>query len=279
MYNVYGVIGYPVKHSLSPIIHNLGFKLLGLKAVYGNFEVLPEDLEKAVIGVKALGIKGLSVTVPHKERIINYLDVIDDISSEIGAVNTVVMENRKLLGFNTDWIGVLKAFETNGVSLKNKRVVVVGAGGAAKSVIYAMKKAETKEVIVYNRTYQKAIELAERFSVIAKPWEELEKAEGEVIIQTTSVGLNSKVSVVGPEVLARFKVAMDLVYSPLKTTFLSYAEEVGCQTIDGLLMLFYQGIEQLKLWSQKTLPSESLDLIKKELYAEIKRRQGLDDKD
>ncbi|HAA84606.1 MAG: Shikimate dehydrogenase [Thermodesulfobacterium sp. 37_54] len=274
MYDVYGVIGYPVKHSLSPVIHNLGFKLLGLKSVYGTFEVSPENFEQAVIGIKALGIQGLSVTVPYKERIMKYLDEIDKTSSEIGAVNTVMVEEGRLLGFNTDWIGVLKAFEENGISLKGKQAVVIGAGGAAKAVVYAVKEAGAKEIVIYNRTYQKAVELAQKFGGVPKPWDELNKAEGEIIIQTTSVGLNSKESVVGPEVLLRFKVAMDLVYSPLKTTFLTYAEEKGCKVIDGLQMLFYQGIEQLRLWTKKSLSQESLSIIQKELYAEVQRRQA-----
>ncbi|PMP67077.1 MAG: shikimate dehydrogenase [Thermodesulfobacterium geofontis] len=266
MYEVYGVIGDPVSHSLSPIMHNLAFKEKNVKAVYGAFKVRPSDLAKAVEGIRALNIKGVSVTIPHKEKIIEYLDEIDEIAQEIGAVNTILNKEGILKGFNTDWIGVLKAFEENGVKLKDKKVVVIGAGGASKAVIYALIKGGAKKIYVYNRTFEKAKLLEKKFKITAKPWEELKKADGDIIIQATSVGLKSWETPVGEEIISRFKVAMDIVYLPLKTKFLSLAERYG-KIIDGLQMLLYQGVEQFKIWTGMEPP---LELMKKAIYEEAK---------
>ncbi len=268
MYEVYGIIGDPVSHSLSPVMHNLAFRERNIKAVYGAFRVDSSELAKAVEGIRALNIKGLSVTIPHKEKIMEYLDEIDETAREIGAVNTILNQDGILKGYNTDWIGVLKAFEKNGVNLKDKRVVVVGAGGASKAVIYALIKGGAKEIFVYNRTFERAKELQKKFGIIAKPWEELKNAVGEVIVQTTSVGLKSWDTPVEEEIISRFKVAMDIVYLPLKTRFLSIAEKCGLKIIDGLQMLLYQGVEQFKLWTGIEPPVE---LMEKAIYEEVKK--------
>jgi len=267
MYAVYGIIGDPVDHSLSPIMHNAAFKELGIKAVYGAFEVKTRSLEDAITGIRALNIKGVSVTIPHKEEVMKHLDEVKQEAVEIGAVNTIVNEAGKLTGYNTDWIGVVKAFELNGVNLKGKKVVIIGAGGAAKAVVYAVKRAGASEVEVYNRTIEKAKALERAFGVKAKPLNEVNTAAGEVIIQTTSVGLNSSESPVSKEVLKNFKVAMDIVYSPLKTQFLKFAEECGCKIIDGLQMLLYQGVEQFKLWTGENPP---IEVMKKVLYETVR---------
>uniref|UniRef100_A0A7V5XHG3 Shikimate dehydrogenase (NADP(+)) n=1 Tax=Thermodesulfobacterium geofontis TaxID=1295609 RepID=A0A7V5XHG3_9BACT len=267
MYEVYGIIGDPVSQSLSPIMHNLAFKEKNIRAVYGAFRVSADHLAKAVEGIKALNIKGLSVTIPHKEKIMEYLDEIDEIAYEIGAVNTILNKEGILKGYNTDWIGVIKAFEVNEVELRDKKVVVIGAGGASKAVLYAFIKSKAKEIYVYNRTFERAKILEEKFKITAKPWEELKNAEGDIIIQTTSVGLKSWETPVEEDVISRFKVAMDIVYLPLKTKFLSIAEKYG-KIIDGLQMLLYQGVEQFKLWTGIEPPVE---LMKKAIYEEAKR--------
>ena len=269
MYDVYGIIGDPVSHSLSPLMHNYAFRKLNIKAVYGAFRVKPEDLENAIKGIRALNIKGLSVTIPHKENVMKYLDEIDEIGLEIGAINTIVNKEGILKGYNTDWIGVLEAFNVKGVKLENKRVVVIGAGGASKAVIYALIKGGAKEILVYNRTFEKAKLLEKKFGIIAKPWEELKNAYGDIIIQTTSVGLKSWESPVEEEVVSRFKVAMDIVYLPLKTKFLALAEKYA-QIIDGLQMLLYQGVEQFKLWTGIEPP---IKLMEKAIYEEVKNME------
>ncbi len=269
MYDVYGIIGNPVSHSLSPIMHNVAFKELGIKAVYGAFLVKEENLKKAVEGIRALNIKGLSITIPHKESIMKFLDEIDRVALKIGAVNTIVNENGYLKGYNTDWIGVLKAFTKNEVEIKDKKVVIIGAGGASKAVVYAIKAGGAKEIEVYNRTFEKAKALEKNFGIIAKPWEELKNASGDIIIQTTSVGLKSWKSPVEEEVLSRFKIAMDIVYIPLKTKFLSLAEKYA-KVIDGLQMLLYQGVEQFRLWTGIEPP---VKLMEEAIYKEVKKME------
>jgi shikimate dehydrogenase len=266
MYKVYGIIGYPVSHSLSPVMHNLAFRELGVKAVYGAFPVKPEDLSQAIRGVKALGISGLSVTIPHKVEVMKYLDEIDEKAKEIGSVNTIINREGSLFGTNTDWIGALKAFEEVRVSLSGKRVVVLGAGGASLAIIYAMIQACAKEIVVYNRTFEKAKEVAERFSVLAYPWEALSEAYGDILINATSVGLKSFDSPVDKEVVSRFSVVMDSVYIPLETKLLAMAKEENKITIDGLKMLLYQGVEQFKLWTGLMPPVEKM---REALYQEV----------
>ncbi len=271
MYKVYGIIGYPVSHSLSPVMHNLAFRELGLKAVYGAFPVKPEDLSQAIRGVKALGISGLSVTIPHKVEVMKYLEEVDEVARQIGAVNTIINREGSLFGTNTDWIGVLKAFEEVGTSPSGKRVVVLGAGGASLAIVYAMRKAGAKEIVIYNRTFDKAKEVAERFSVIAYPWETLSSAYGDILINATSIGLKSYDSPVPKEVVSRFSVVMDSVYLPLETRLLVMAKEMNKITIDGLKMLLYQGVEQFKLWTGLMPPVEKMRevLYKKVIEMEV----------
>lgn len=265
MYKVFGIIGDPVFHSLSPAMHNAALREVGLRAVYGAFQVKKESLKVAVEGLKALNISGVSVTIPHKEAIITFLDFVDEVVQKIGAVNTVLNRDGKLFGYNTDWLGILKSFEERGINLEGKRVSVLGAGGASRAVIFALKKAGVREVCIYNRTFDKAKALAEEFGCIAFPWEELSKAEGDIIIQTTSVGLKSFESPVSQEVFKNFKVAMDIVYLPLKTKFLQDAEKY-CETIDGLRMLLHQGVEQFKLFTGINPP---VKVMEKVLYEEV----------
>ncbi|MFN3567396.1 MAG: shikimate dehydrogenase [Caldimicrobium sp.] len=267
MYKVWGIIGDPVSHSLSPLMHNIAFRELNIKGVYGAFLVKKENLAQAIDGIKALDIQGISVTIPHKESIIPFLDEVDKVALEIGAVNTVINEGGKLKGYNTDWIGVLKAFEERNINLKDKKIVLIGAGGASRAIIYALLKAHAKEIFVYNRTYEKALDLANYFGVKAKPWDEIYEASGDIIIQATSVGLKSWDSPISEDVLKRFSVAMDIVYLPLKTKFLKLAEKYAI-TIDGLRMLLHQGVAQFKLFTGKDPP---VKLMEKALYEEIQK--------
>ncbi len=253
---VYGIIGWPVEHSLSPAMHNAAFKALGLKGVYGLFPVRPASLAEAIRGLRSLGIAGVSVTIPHKEAVMAYLDEIEETARAIGAVNTILNQDGRLLGFNTDWLGALKALEER-ISLSGKKAVVVGAGGSAKAVVYALTQAGAR-VYVYNRTLAKAQKLAQTFGLEgAYPLEALEEASGEILVQTTSVGLKEDKSPVPQKILRRFRLVMDLVYQPLKTRLLREAEEAGCETVDGLSMLVYQGIEQFRIWTGQR-PSAAL---------------------
>ena len=160
---IYGLIGYPVKHSVSPQIHNAAFKTVGINAVYLTFEVKKEFLKKALDGVKALGIKGLNVTIPHKVNVIKYLNKLTYEANLIGSVNTILNEDGKLIGFNTDYTGVLKTFETYKIDLTNKKIVLLGAGGAAKAIAFAIAE-KASSLIILNRTKRKAVNLVKELN-------------------------------------------------------------------------------------------------------------------
>ena len=244
---LYGLIGKPIEHSLSPVIHNALFKKYNINAVYLTFEV--DDLDSAVKGVKALGISGLNVTMPYKEQILEFLDELSEEANAIGSVNTVVNREGKLIGYNTDGIGALKALKRF-TEVENKNILVLGAGGAGKAIAYTLSR--LAKVVVLNRTERKAKEL-EKFGVkgdkLSK--ESLEHYLGwaDIVINATSLGMNEDKSPIPKELLRENLVVFDIVYSPLETKLLREAREAGCLTIDGLWMLIYQGAESFRLWT------------------------------
>jgi shikimate dehydrogenase len=253
---LYGIIGHPVKHSLSPLIQNLAFKQLGINAVYLAFEVT--DLTSALAGVRALGIKGLSVTIPHKVDIIPLLDEIDIMSKNIGAVNTVVNKEGRLLGTNTDWLGAILAIKEKG-KIAGKDYLILGAGGAARAVAFGLKK-EGAEVIIANRTYEKGKALAEEIGAKVIAWEEISEIKAYGLVNTTPVGMwpETEKSPLPEGALSNFSLVMDAVYRPLETKLLRQAKKAGCICVDGLKMLIYQGAEQFRLWTGQEPPVEKM---------------------
>lgn len=244
---LYALIGKPVEHSLSPAIHNSLFKKYNINSVYLAFEV--DDLETAIEGVRGLKISGLNITLPYKEKILPFLDELSEEAEAIGSVNTVINREGKLIGYNTDGIGALRALERF-TNVKDKRVLILGAGGAGKAIAYTLSK--LAKVVVLNRTEKKAKAL-ERFGVKG---EKLNKenlshylAWAEIVINATSVGMNEDKSVVLEEFLRKGLVVFDIVYSPLETKLLKEAKQRDCLTIDGLWMLVYQGAESFRLWT------------------------------
>jgi shikimate dehydrogenase len=246
---LYGIIGNPVWHSLSPIIHNRAFRRMGLNAVYLAFEV--KDLKEAISGIRELGIRGVSVTLPFKNQIIPFLDKVEDVAEKIKAVNTLLNEGEKLTGYNTDWCGGLEALEEK-VDLNGKRVVLLGAGGAARAIGFALKTRDC-EVIVSNRTIDRGAGLAKELMCIHQPLSSIEWLDVNVIINATSVGMypNDGESPIPKKILREGMTVMDIVYRPLQTKLLRDAEETGCLTINGLEMLCHQGAAQLEIWTGK----------------------------
>lgn len=246
------IIGHPVHHSLSPLMHNAAFRNMKMNAVYLAFDV--QDLRAAMEGIRALGIKGLSVTIPHKEVIIPYLDEVDETVKEIGAVNTVINRDGGLVGANTDWLGAIQAIE-DFMDIKGKKVLVLGAGGSAKAVCYGLK-VKGAEFHIANRTGEKARRLAEEFGGAWSDLSGLDEIDAHVLINTTSVGMspNDKVSPFPAHALKKFHVVMDIVYKPLETRLLKDARHADCITIDGLKMLLYQAVFQFQLWTGKKAP-------------------------
>ncbi len=249
---LYGIIGNPVRHSLSPAMHNAGFATMGMNWIYVPMEVT--DIEQAITGLRALGFNGVSVTVPFKESVIPFLDEIDPVAEQIGAVNTLLFRKDRagkviLRGFNTDWLGANTAIADK-IRLQNTRVLIVGAGGAAKAVAFGLVQAGA-EVVIANRTRAKGEKLADWLGCQCVDLGEQEDFRADVLINTTSVGMEPDFdqTPVSADILSRFSVVMDIVYAPLETRLLREAKASGCETIDGLSMLLYQGAAQFKIWT------------------------------
>ncbi|MFH2122877.1 MAG: shikimate dehydrogenase [Pseudomonadota bacterium] len=262
---LYGIIGNPVSHSLSPSMHNAAFAEMGENSVYLPFPL--QDLEVGIQGLKALGIKGVSVTIPYKEAIIPLLDEIEDVARKIGAVNTLVIRDvdgkKRLYGSNTDWLGANRALSEK-ISLRGAQVVLLGAGGSARAIGFGVQQQGAK-LVLCSRTESRGRALARDLGC---PWHSLDDAgslHGDILVNATSVGMQPehKVSPVASTILSRFQVVMDIVYAPLSTRLLRESKAAGCQVINGLEMLLYQGVAQFELWTGKTAPVE---LMRQKLY-------------
>ncbi len=241
-----GVIGFPIKHSLSPVFQNAALSYMGIDAVYVPFEIRPEDLKEALNGLRLAGVKGLNVTVPHKEAVLGLVDEVSDEVEKIGAANTLKFYEGKVVAYNTDWIGFLKAAQEL-TDLREKKVLVLGAGGASRAVLYALKKVGAS-VFLWNRTKEKAIRLAKEFdaNVIDNLEEGLEIAE--VIVNTTSVGLkDNDEPLFDYGRLREDHVVIDLIYR--ETPLIRAAREKGCKFQTGFPMLVYQGAESFRVWT------------------------------
>ncbi|MEJ2658261.1 MAG: shikimate dehydrogenase [Desulfobacterales bacterium] len=251
---LFAVLGDPVSHSLGPLMHNIAFDETGYNGAYLAFRV--KDIGKAVIGIKALGIKGASITIPHKLSVMDFLDELDDSAKKIGAANTLVNRDGVLTGYNSDGIGAVKAlFEKTGI--KDKNVIILGAGGAARAIGFSVI-AEGGRVTIVNRTPAKGEELAKAVGADFRPISELNKIDCHILINTTPVGMLPDVDVmpVRKRDLDRSMVVMDIVYNPLKTRLLKAAEAIGCRVIDGVSMFVYQGAFQFELWTGIKAPVE-----------------------
>ncbi len=266
-----GIIGKPVDHSMSPAIHNAAYRELGLNYVYLAFNV--DDVKGALQGMKSLNIRGFSVTIPHKIEVLNYLDEVDPVAKQIGAVNTVVNDNGCLKGYNTDWLGFVRSLEAH-TSIQEKQVVILGAGGAARAVAFGIKE-RGGTLTILNRAVE--IEMAQSLATeVGCPCGDLSQLEAiheaDIVINATSVGMHPHVdaTVIDPQHLRSKQVVFDAVYNPLKTRFLEEAQEQGCQVIPGYEMLLLQGVAQFELWTGETAPVDLMRTILKERLMEKK---------
>ena len=262
---VCGIIGDPIEHTMSPAMHNAAFRALGLDYAYLPFRVRPEELKNAMAGLKALGIAGLNVTIPHKVAVIPLLDEMDPLAGKMGAVNTIVNEDGKLTGYNTDAPGFLQALKSNGVEPNGKKMVILGAGGAAKGICFILAEAGASLVIL-NRTVSRAEELAaqmgkfynEDIKAMALNEANLKEAldGADVLVNTTSVGIKPDVDLtpVPAGLLKPDTTVFDIVYNPLETKLLREAKAAGARTIDGLDMLVWQGALAFEMWIGKGAP-------------------------
>ena len=262
---VCAVIGDPVEHSLSPVMHNAAFKKLGLNLVYVAFKVTRNGLKDAISGARSLGLRGLNVTMPHKKAVISYLDETDSTAEAIGAVNTILNNQGKLIGYNTDGNGAMIALKENGVSTEEKKMLILGAGGAAKAIAFQAAQ-EVEELVILNRTSEKAEKLAEllfkKFGKKVKGGalsaevlkEELKTTD--ILVNATSVGMHPDVnrSPVPSDLLRRDLCVMDIIYNPLETKLVKAAKSVGAKVVLGLEMLLYQGAVAFEIWTNCPAP-------------------------
>jgi len=244
---IYGVLGNPIQHSLSPVMHNAAFEAAGINALYVAFE--SSDLEGSIDGMRALGIRGMSVTIPFKTSVIPHLDALDPLAERIGAVNTILNENGRLKGYNTDGLGAMKALQTK-IEPAGKRCVLVGAGGAARGIGF-MAREMGMELVIANRSMDRGLALADFLECPFIPLERIREIRVNVMIQTTPVGMfpHEDASPVPDNVFRKEMVVMDAIYNPLETHFLRTARASGCDTISGLEMFIHQGAEQFRLWT------------------------------
>ncbi|MBN2057966.1 MAG: shikimate dehydrogenase [Candidatus Saganbacteria bacterium] len=270
MRKVTGLIGFPLGHSVSPAMHNAAFKELGLDYEYSAFEVAPEDLAEALNGLRALHVAGFNVTIPHKETIVPLLDEVTKLARIIGAVNTVVNQDGRLIGFNTDGAGFLESLKQDaGFEPKDKRGVVLGAGGASRAVCVMLAEAGVSELYISDLIEEKAKELSDYidsyFGIkggqlkVNSP--ELKKAvkQADLLVNTTPIGMAPKVNAAPlPDnfVLPTKLLVYDLVYNPGATKLLTRAAAAGCRTCSGLGMLVRQGAIAFSIWTGKEAPLE-----------------------
>lgn len=248
-----GIALHPAGHTRSPAMHNAAFAALGIDAAYLAFDVLPEDLPSAISGIRALGIRQLAISIPHKRAVIALLDAVDETAQQIGAVNTVTRRGAKLVGSNTDWLGAVRAIESV-TGLADTRTVVLGAGGAARAVVYGLR-ARGAKVTVLNRSPDRARQLcADLGAEAAGPLSELKNIPHDILVNTTSVGLAADESPVDPDWISPGAVVMDAVYDPPETRLLRDAAARGARTIPGKWMLIHQAAEQLREWTGLDAP-------------------------
>ena len=268
MKQVFGVFGDPIAHSLSPPMHNAAFSALGMDCIYHAFRVKPEKLEKAILGAEAMGFGGLNLTMPLKEIALK-LGCIkpDPLAERIGAVNTIVFgETGEIKGYNTDGLGAKQALQEAAVEIRGSKIVVAGAGGAARAITFQLA-ADGAEITIINRTEARAIELAKDISAAALSG----KVEGrglfrlkdllqdaDVLINTTTLGMhpNTDTAIATAEELYSGLTVFDIVYNPLETRLLKEAKASGAKTVSGVSMLVYQGAEAFRLWTGIEPPVE-----------------------
>ena len=264
-----GLFGYPVEHTLSPVMHNAAFEALGLDYCYVAFPVHPDYLEEAVKAIKALNFSGVNVTIPHKEKVIPFLDEIDKEASYIGAVNTIVNSNGSLKGYNTDGRGFMQYFFECGISAEGKEVLIVGAGGASRAISYYVVK-EAKKVYLYDIEKEKAerlvADLKKNFDNISTVDDIARIERFHLLINATPLGLKDEDPLPFDTALLRSdQIVCDLIYK--KTRLLDEASKKGCLILNGLGMLLWQGVFAFELWTRMSPP---IDIMRDALYKSLR---------
>ncbi len=264
-----GIIGYPIKHSLSPLLHNTLFKKLKLNYVYLPFEILPENIENVGNVVKTLNIKGLNVTIPYKEKVLSQMDNIDVLGKEIGAINTIVNKDGLLVGYNTDVYGFVKSLKRNTKHLKGKEVFVLGCGGVSRAIICGLEKLKVKKVYISDIDRKKVLEIKKKYnnfveSIEIEQYDKIFK-QIKMFVNATSVGMkNGDKDLIDTKLLNKNVIVYDVIYNR-ETELVKKAKSIGCITITGLPMFIFQAQKSFQLWTG-IIPSE------KYMFSVVKRQ-------
>lgn len=264
MRKIVGIVGHPIGHSVSPAMHNAAFQKLGLDFEYVPFDVEPADLKEALTGLRALHIAGFNVTIPHKETIIPLLDDITKLARDIGAVNTVVNQEGKLVGYNTDGPGFIESLKQDAnFEPRGKRAIVLGAGGASRAISTMLAEVGVKSLIISDVLEAKAKELAEYLDVafVKMNGVELNKAieKADLLVNATPIGMRPKVNespLPNNVKLPKGLLVFDLIYNPAETKLIKIAKAAGCQAVSGLGMLVRQGALAFTLFTGEEAPIE-----------------------
>ena len=270
------LFGSPVAHSGSPAMYNYSFEKLGLDYVYVAFDVDKNGLKEAVSAARLYNMRGFNLTMPCKNEVLHYIDELSSEARLVGAVNTVVNENGRLIGYNTDGIGFIKNLEAHNIDIKNKKIAVAGAGGAATAIVVQLALEGAGEIHIFNRkseTFNKMVETAERLrqevpEVVIELYDILDEAkfnslikEAEIFVNATAAGMKpyDEESVIKDiSVFHKDLVVADVVYNPIETKLLKEAGRAGCTCIDGKGMLLWQGVYAFKLYTGKDMPVEEV---------------------
>lgn len=264
---MFGVFGDPIGHSKSPLMLNRAFQAAGIHAAYAAFHIRPGTLKDAVGGIRALQFRGVNVTIPYKVEVMDYLDEIDEGARAIGAVNTIVNDGGRLTGYNTDGIGYVRSLkEETGISLEGKKVLMLGAGGAARGIAYALARQGAGRIVIANRTEERAAELASAMAGYADTkgigMGELPNwiGDADIVINTTSAGMYPHTDEVpmDPALLHDRLLVSDLIYNPRITRLLREAEAAGARIHGGLGMFIYQGAYAFEYWTGQPAPVEAM---------------------
>lgn len=280
---VCGLIGNPVAHTLSPVIHNNLAEMFGHNLIYVPFPV-EEDLEKAVEGAYALHILGLNITVPYKTKVMKYLADTEEMAEKIGAVNTLVRVEGGYKGYNTDMPGLYRAMKDDGIELTDEYVLIIGAGGVARAVAVLAAEKAAKKICILNRTIERAEcivseikEMIPQADIEALDLSSYGKLEGDnwIVIQATSVGMfpqNEDVVIEEAAFYKKLKAGYDLIFNPCETKFMKLAKEAGKPAYNGLKMLLYQGIIAYELWNDTVVTKEQAETVFEAMKDEMKGR-------
>lgn len=283
---LYGIFAHPIKHSLSPFLHNQSFLDNDIDARYLAFDVEPNEFDAAMKSIQALNIGGLNLSMPYKEKALSYMDELSPEAEFIGAINTILNRDDVLIGYNTDGIGFVRSLEAENIQLANQRVVLLGAGGASKAVAYQLCQNHVKEIIIFkrkNRTFQEVCNyfkgMSEKCHIPIRvfPYEDHlnlnhKIKNSDIIVNCTNIGmghLEEAMPINDLSILEKNQVVVDLIYQPQETLFLKGAKKRGCHTINGLGMLLYQAAEAFNIWTGSDMSISNIEeTVKRKLYKE-----------